>query len=134
MANQNPKESEPVNIPPWFRIKSDSRRTYKATPNENLGAAFKAALEYLETFGQDESIAAGITDTVTKMAFETFLTGIDETLAAYRKQVDGAKRRQEEKRKKKEEEEAALKAALEKYGTPEPQPQQSQFERGPKGA
>ena len=133
MANQNPKESETVNIPPWFRIKSDSRRTYKATPDANLGAAFKAALEYLETLGQDESIAAGITDTVTKIAFETFLTGIDETLIAYQKQIEGAKRRQEERKKKKAEEETQ-KAALEKYGTPEPQPQQSQFEKVPKGA
>lgn len=114
--------------PSWFKIYSSNRRTYDAIPNESLGAAFKAAMRYFETGGKDEAIAAGITDELTKIAFETFLTGVNESIEEYSKRVEDGRRGQEAKQNK--EQTAAQKAALEQYGTPEPHPQQPKFSKG----
>lgn len=122
MAKQKDKK------PSWFKIYSSNRRTYEAIPNESLGAAFKAAMKYFEAGGKDEEIAAGIEDGLTKVAFETFLTGVNESIEEYNKRVEDGRRGQEAKQNK--EQTAAQKAALEQYGTPEPQPQKPQFRQG----
>lgn len=98
----------------WFRIYSTARGTFDGIEDEKIGAALKAALRYFEAVQAAaadseekaaqareaaERIEAGITDPITKIAFLTFKTGIEDSITAHAFNVNNGRAGQEAKQK-----------------------------------
>lgn len=97
----------------WFRVYTTARGTFGAMEDKNVGAALKIALRYFEAIqaaagdtekaekarAAAEEIEASITDTTTRIAFNTFKTGIEDSIKAHNLNVENGKRGAEEKAK-----------------------------------
>ena len=89
----------------WFRIYTMTRGTFDAIENENIGAALKAAFLYFDAIqaaagdteeaaqarAAAEEIEASITDRMTKIAFNTFKPGIEDSIKAHNFNVENGK-------------------------------------------
>lgn len=105
---------------PWFKIYASSRSGLEAIDSAKLGDALKATLQYFDT-GGDPAIAAGITDEVTRIAFNFLRSGADESLKDFADRIaDG--RRGADARKEKAQQTETEQRLFEQYGGDEPTP------------
>lgn len=120
----------------WFRVYATGREALEEIPDQNLGKALKAAMRYFAANGNAAEIEkiendiAAENDKLTLIAFKALKTGIDDSFDAHELfRTSGQKGAA-----KKKEKAAAEKAALEKYGTTEPEPQPVSHWQNGKGA
>lgn len=75
-----------VGKPSWFKLFLHNKPILAAAPDEAVGVAIKAAMEYFES-GEEPTL-----DPFAAMIFSALKGGVDESIADYQKSVEAGKR------------------------------------------